>query len=73
MRVLCLRRAIQVNPYGVDAHKMMADMLDTLESPAALDWRESVVKMQPGNVTNRLLWALTAIKFKDLQVPPPRP
>ena len=44
---------------------MMADMLDTLDMRAALDWREGVVKLQPNNVTNRFLWAQTALKFRD--------
>ena len=65
--VLCLKRALQVNPNSAPASKMMADLLESAGVPAALGWRIRTAQLQPDNVTNRLLWAQTAIKLSDLR------
>jgi Tfp pilus assembly protein PilF len=64
---LCLQRALQINPLSLPAAQIMADMLDAVGVPAALSWRIHVSQLQPQNMTNRLLWAETAIKLKDLK------
>jgi len=63
---LCLRRALQVNPMSLRAARMIADMLDTMNLPAALSWRTRAAQLQPGNMTYRLEWAETALKHGDL-------
>jgi Flp pilus assembly protein TadD len=62
---LCLQRALQINPMSVEASKGMADLLDSAGVASALGWRVRVAQLQPANMTNRLLWAQTAIKLKD--------
>lgn len=64
---LCLRRALQVNPLSAPATRMVADMLEASGLPAAVGWRVRAAQLEPRNVTNRLAWAETAIKFKDLK------
>jgi predicted Zn-dependent protease len=65
--VLCLQRALQVNPISVPAGEMMADLLESAGLPAALGWRIRNAQLQPGNMTNRLNWAETAIKLRDFK------
>src|SRR5208282_2342669 len=60
--VLCLQRALQVNPISLPAGEMMADMLESAGLPAALGWRIRNAQLEPVNMTNRLAWAETAIK-----------
>jgi len=64
---LCLRRALQINPISFPAAKLMADMLESAGAPAAVGWRIRAAQLQPNNPTNRLLWAQTAIKLRDLK------
>ncbi len=64
---LCLRRALQVNPMSSRATSMVADMLDTVGAPAALQWRIRASQLDPLNATNRLQWAETALKVGDLK------
>ncbi len=65
--VLCLQRALQVNPISLPAGEMMADMLESAGLPAALGWRIRNAQLEPGNMTNRLAWAETAIKLRDFK------
>src|SRR5450631_4492522 len=64
---LCLQRALQINPMSLPASQIMADILEAAGVPAALGWRIHVSQLQPQNMTNRLLWAETAIKLKDVK------
>ena len=64
---LCLRRALQVNPMSLPATKMVGDLLETAGWPTALEWRIRTSQLDPGNVTNRLQWAETALKVGDLK------
>jgi Flp pilus assembly protein TadD len=65
--VLCLQHALQMDPLNGKASRVMADILETVGSPAALSWRAHAAKYDSGNPTNRLLWAETAIKLRDLK------
>jgi len=65
--VLCLQRALQVNPISLPAGEMMADMLESAGLPAALGWRIRNAQLEPVNMTNRLAWAETAIKLRDFK------
>src|SRR5215470_4334119 len=55
--VLCLQRALQLDPLNGKASRAMADILETVGSPAALSWRVHSAKYDATNPTNRLLWA----------------
>jgi predicted Zn-dependent protease len=63
---LCLQRALQINPISTAASKLMADVLETASASASLPWRIRTAKLEPGNVTNRLQWARTALEARDL-------
>jgi len=64
---LCLQRVLQINPISVAAYKMIADLLESTGSSSALAWRVQLAGLEPDNVTNRLLWAQTALKFQNLK------
>ncbi|HEX3798995.1 MAG TPA: hypothetical protein VH413_09870 [Verrucomicrobiae bacterium] len=64
---LCLQRALQINPISVPAYKLMADILEGADSSNALGWRMHAAQFEPNNMTNRLLWAETAIKLHDFK------
>ncbi len=63
---LCLRRALQINYRSVRATRLMADAVDEVDPRAALGWRIRLAELEPGNVTNRLKWAQTALQGRDL-------
>jgi tetratricopeptide (TPR) repeat protein len=63
---ICLRRVLQINPLSIEASRMIANMLDAAGSPAAVSWRNRVVNLQPGNVTNRYSWVETALRLQNL-------
>src|SRR5258708_1302921 len=62
---LCLRRAMQINPMSVEGAKKMAELLESVGVPAAVSWRIRASQIETNNVTARLDWAQTAIKFGD--------
>jgi Flp pilus assembly protein TadD len=61
--MLAARRALAANPSSVEASRLMADLTETLRLPAALDWRQRLVDLQPNDLTNRLQLARAAILF----------
>jgi predicted Zn-dependent protease len=63
----CLHAALQANPSSVEATKLTADLLEAAGSPAAIGWRIRACDLQPPNMTNRLDWAQTAVKLRDLK------
>jgi tetratricopeptide (TPR) repeat protein len=62
---LCLRRALQINPLSLPATKLVADMLESVGVPSALEWRVRTSQLQPANTGYRLEWAETALKLGD--------
>ncbi len=62
---LCLQRVFQINPVSLEGSEMMADLLEQANSSAALSWRAEVAKLEPNQITNRFLWAKTAIRMKN--------
>ena len=63
--LLCLRRALNYNPNHVDACRAMAELTETLSSPAALLWRSRVVELNPKSAPDRFALAQTAMVFRD--------
>jgi len=63
---LCLRRAMQINPNSIPATKAIADMLERAGQPSTTDWRVRAAQLEPDNITNRFLWAETALKTGNL-------
>jgi tetratricopeptide (TPR) repeat protein len=64
---ICLRRAIQIDPFNVEVNRLIANTLDAQNLPNALSWRITVAKLQPDNVTNHFDWAETALKQQNLR------
>lgn len=64
---LCLQRVMQIDPFNIEGCRMIGDLLESQGSPAALSWRVRLAKLQTDNVTNRLLWAETALKIQDFR------
>ncbi|HXP62942.1 MAG TPA: hypothetical protein VN829_20745 [Dongiaceae bacterium] len=62
---LCLQRALQISPASVNASEMMANMLETAGSTAAIGWRIRTAQLQPGDMQRRFAWAETALKMQD--------
>jgi Flp pilus assembly protein TadD len=62
---LCLQRALQLDPANPKANQLIADMLETLGSSAALTWRIRAFQLQTNNVDFRFAWAQTALKLQD--------
>src|SRR5262245_28613772 len=63
--VLCLRRALQVNPLSVESMRLMASLLEAGGSPLAVGWRVRAAQLKPEEMEYRLEWAETAIKLQD--------
>jgi predicted Zn-dependent protease len=64
---LCLDRVLQIDPLSLEACRMIADLLEAAGKPAALSWRIQLAKLEPDNITNRFLWAKTAIQSRNLK------
>lgn len=60
---LAARRALAINGANTEACRVMAAVSESLRSPVALQWRQRVVELQPGDFTNRLDFVRTAILF----------
>jgi Flp pilus assembly protein TadD len=63
---LCLRRAVQCNPFDVRACRMYAAVAERAASPNAIWWRRRVVELQPNDLQNRIDWAKAALAFGDI-------
>ncbi|HSA01221.1 MAG TPA: hypothetical protein P5055_10840, partial [Candidatus Paceibacterota bacterium] len=62
---LCLQRAIQANPFDIEACRLMAELAEASRSPAALMWRSRVVELSPSSVSDRLDLAKVALVMRD--------
>ena len=62
-----LQSALKAEPSSVEATRLMAELLETTGSPAAIGWRIRATQLEPANMTHRLDWGLTAVKLHDLK------
>src|SRR5581483_3713535 len=63
----CLQAALQANPASVTATALTAELLESMGSSAAIGWRIRASQLQPANITNRLNWAESAVRLRDLK------
>src|SRR5215469_6458549 len=63
---LALGQALNSNRRNVEANRMMADLLEATHSPSTLDWRKTVLELDPSSLSARLSLAQTALFFQDL-------
>src|SRR5262245_6580381 len=64
--ILCLRRAIQCNPFDVEACRMFASLAEQAGSRNAIWWRHRVVELEPSRLQNRIDWAKSGLVLGDL-------
>lgn len=64
--ILCIKQCLAMNPANLEATRLIADFSEAARSPAAIQWRDRLVRMEPHSLTNRLLLARTALGFSDL-------
>lgn len=60
-----LRKAVLADQSNIEAVRMMGELTELSQSPAALFWRQRLVNLEPFSATNRLLLARVAIALKD--------
>jgi tetratricopeptide (TPR) repeat protein len=63
--LLCLQRAVRSDPFDAEAWRMLADFAEENRLAIAPFWRERVVELEPTSLTNRLLWARSALTMGD--------
>jgi len=56
-------RAFSVDDKNIEAARLMAEINEAQDKPAALGWRIRVAQRQPGNPENILAWAKCALRF----------
>lgn len=57
-----LTRALQINPNSDAATRLTADLMEQLQMPQALDWRQRVAELNPSSAPDALAWANLALK-----------
>ncbi len=62
---LSAREALQLNASNIEASRIMAEIAETVMSPAAVSWRGRMVALQPGVASNSLAWASIALRFGE--------
>jgi cytochrome c-type biogenesis protein CcmH/NrfG len=63
---LSVEQALQANPVNLEATRLMADLMQGANSPAALFWRSRVVELAPASVEDRLALVSFALANRDL-------
>lgn len=58
---LSARQALDSRPGSVAACRIMAEVTERVHLPLSLQWRQRVLDLEPGNFTNRLAFARTAV------------
>jgi len=56
-------RAISVDERNVEATRLMAEINEAQDKPAALGWRIKVVQREPQNTEDIMAWAKSALRF----------
>ena len=56
-------RAFSVNEQNTEAARLMAEINEAQDRPAALAWRMKVAQREPGNTGNIMAWAKSALRF----------
>lgn len=59
------RRILQINPDSAAGARIMARISEASSSRAAVEWRRRVIDLAPGNASDLIALARTAIRFDD--------
>ena len=65
---LSARQALLLNPTNAAAGRLMADLADLSQSPAALDWRRQLAEAAP-TAENKLKLAETGLRYQSRPFP----
>jgi predicted Zn-dependent protease len=66
--LLCARVALLINSNNVPACRVMAELNDSVHSPAALDWRRRVAELSPA-ISNQLDLASAGLRYENPPFP----
>ncbi len=58
-------RAFNVDQTNVEAARLMAEINEVQDRPAALSWRIRVVQLEPANTGDIMAWAKCALRFEQ--------
>jgi len=64
---LSLKRALELNPVSANANEAMADLMETVGDPSALNWRIRAASLDSKDAGKRFRWAELAVKENDLK------
>lgn len=56
-------QALGVDPKNTAATRLMAEITEAQDKPAALGWRIRIARLEPGNTADILAWAKSALRF----------
>ena len=65
--VFSARQALGFDPSNVDALRVVADVMESQGSSAAVEWRQKIVASHPDSVPDSVSLAKTAVKFGALE------
>ena len=66
--LLDARSALELNRQNFLAIRVIAETLEAVGSPDAIEWRRQIDQIDPGNVENTLAWAKDAFQAGDFDV-----
>lgn len=60
--IITLSRALQINNRSDTATRMMAELMERLQQPEAIDWRRRVTELNPNSSSDAMAWVESALK-----------
>src|SRR5207244_1382926 len=64
--VLDARSVLEIDPLNVEATRVMAQALEGVGAPEAMQWRRRFDQLKPGDVENTIAWARDALNAGEL-------
>jgi predicted Zn-dependent protease len=65
---LSLQQVLKTNPRNLEACRMVAALMEAEHAPAAVQWRQRVLELNPGSTDDRFALAKTAIANREYGV-----
>lgn len=66
--VIAAQRVFELDPKNAEACRILADVLERQGAPAAVEWRQQVLKLQPGSLDDILALARTALRIGQIEM-----
>src|SRR3954451_6882966 len=64
--VIAAQRVFELDPKNVEACRILADVLERQGAPAAVEWRQQVLKLRPDSVDDSLALVRTSLRLGQL-------